>query len=349
MPKPRTSAVAHIAPCTFARRELHHVALRRKTQPVSLGTWVILASRRREATRAVCARRRTNRALLAELARGSVGAGELAGLCMDAAAIGSTPGPPVAICRRQMMPFHAYVRDRALIALLTSSLLACSTSSSIHGAESASGLQGFETSDGAYHLRGTDGSSVHVRASDTLRITTSNGRTFEGKGRDFCRSAKGLFLREEGGTCEGAIYVGSWDDIGKVDVEQFDGAATVGVTAFAAAVAVVVVLVVMGTAKKSGSGGGGGGGGSGALRVGAGLSRAAAVGMYALASRPREPAPIRVADPWHWVEPAVRARRTMGTRRRRPRRRRPPPPCRTPPRRMRPSPAEDTRWSPATA
>src|SRR5258708_7470323 len=100
-----------------------------------------------------------------------------------------------------MIPWQSSGACRVLVALLSSSLLACSSTSTVTGPASAAGLQGSETNDGAFRLAGADGSSVYVRPDDTLRVTMFDGQRVEAKGRDLCRSASGLFVREDGQPC----------------------------------------------------------------------------------------------------------------------------------------------------
>jgi len=148
-----------------------------------------------------------------------------------------------------------------LVALLASSLLACTTQTTVAGPSAVAGLQGVETSHGTFRFTGQNGTSVQVRPEDTLTVRTVDGNVRVAKAERMCRNGTGLYLRERDEPCNQASRIATWDEIGSIEVKQFDGGGTVAVVTFAAAVtaAVVVAVVLVASESKGKSSSGGNG------------------------------------------------------------------------------------------
>jgi hypothetical protein len=149
------------------------------------------------------------------------------------------------------------LRD-VMCVLCSVGLLACSTQTTLPAA-TAVGLSGaMEGDDGTVRLVDAHGDELHLRSGDSLTIATTAGAVTEVPASRMCRSAEGLSMRVERGSCANATWIAAWDELASIHVDQFDGAATVAVST-AAAVIVVGIIVVAASSKDDGSKGSGGG------------------------------------------------------------------------------------------
>lgn len=143
---------------------------------------------------------------------------------------------------------------RGLVCLLcVASLLACSTQSTLPAATAADLANAQEGEDGTVKLVDENGGGVHLRPGDKLKVTLNDGVVTEVPASRVCRSAEGLSMRAEKGSCAEASWIGTWDEVASINVDQFDGASTVAVST-AAAVIVVGIIVVVASSKGGGSG-----------------------------------------------------------------------------------------------
>ena len=139
--------------------------------------------------------------------------------------------------------------------LCLSSLLGCSTQSTLTSASFGGFQTAQERSDGSVSLLDEEGKAVHVRPQDTLKIALTDGQVVELQGKYLCRAEQGLSRYRGDGSCGQAEWIGAWAEISSIEVEQFDGASTVGVATIAAVVVVGVVIALVSESKSSGKGG----------------------------------------------------------------------------------------------
>lgn len=144
---------------------------------------------------------------------------------------------------------------RWVISLLcVGSLLGCSLQSTLPapGAGAFSGAS--EGQHGSVRLVDDEGATVHLRPRDTLAITFQDGETTRTTGELLCLHDEGLSLRGSGGSCAEARWLASWEEIQKIEVEQFDGASSVAITIGAAVLVVGAIVAIVASEGKAGKG-----------------------------------------------------------------------------------------------
>jgi hypothetical protein len=132
------------------------------------------------------------------------------------------------------------------------SLLGCTSNATLSGPQSG-GLAGArEGSNETIRLVDQRGEIVYLHPDATLTISTSDGDTTEVRGKELCRSIQGISLRN-GDSCARSAWIASWEEISSIEVEQFNGAATVAISTVAAVLVVgaLIVLASDSKAKKS--------------------------------------------------------------------------------------------------
>lgn len=97
-----------------------------------------------------------------------------------------------------------------------------------------------------------------MHPNDTVTLTRTDGQMVRTEGSQLCRSEAGVIVRAASTTrsdCAQGTPFARWADIASIRVEQFDGAATVGITTVAAGVVVVGVALAAGAfnSKSKGS------------------------------------------------------------------------------------------------
>jgi hypothetical protein len=136
-----------------------------------------------------------------------------------------------------------------VIWLCVFSLLGCTSNATLSGPQINGLASAREGSNETIRLVDSRGETVYLQPDASLTISTSDGATTEARGKDLCRSIQGISLRN-GDSCAQSTWIASWDEITGIEVEQFNGAATVAISTVAA-VLVVGALIVLASDSKT--------------------------------------------------------------------------------------------------
>jgi len=140
---------------------------------------------------------------------------------------------------------------RWMACLCVAGQLGCSAQATLPGAQVAGISEAREGSDGTVRLTDDQGNTVHLRADDKLKVTTTDGVVTSLLGQQVCRGPEGLSVRPRGASCAQAQWLAAWPEIASIEVEQFDGASSVAIATVAAIVVVGVVVVALASAGDS--------------------------------------------------------------------------------------------------
>jgi hypothetical protein len=110
-------------------------------------------------------------------------------------------------------------------------------------------------------MQTTNGDTIRVPAARGGFVDLGPNATLHFENGDV--QAADVYWNETGIFSRDGTFLGSWDNLGAVKIEQIDGAASVAVTAAAAVIVVAMVAMLAGAGKGGGGGGGGGGHGGG--------------------------------------------------------------------------------------
>ncbi len=166
------------------------------------------------------------------------------------------------------------LRLRAALAAALAAQLACTSSATVPLQNAAESLR----TDGNFiELVDDSGDTVQIAPeSDITFITPGGQRTAQVEAGLLCRMQEGIAVRpERGAPCASATPLIAWGDIAAAEVETFDGAGSVAITAGVVVVVAAAVIILAGGAKSLGSSGakpsGGGAAGHAGSAGGAGI------------------------------------------------------------------------------